>query len=169
MKIDSLEKLYMHELKDLYSAEKQLMEALPKLQSAAQDAELKAAFRDHLKETANHITRLEKIFAELDFKPGRHKCEAMEGLIKEGEGLLKEDIDPSVIDAAIVSAAQRCEHYEISAYGTARAYAEKLGRQVDADILQETLNEEGLCNQSLTRLAERRLNSIAMKTEEATR
>jgi ferritin-like metal-binding protein YciE len=167
MKLDSLEKLYMHELKDLYSAEKQLLKALPKLESAAKDPQLKAAFKSHMKETENHVTRLEKIFADLDCKPNRHKCEAMEGLIKEGENLLKEEIEPNVLDAALVSAAQRCEHYEMAGYGTARSYAEKLGRQKDADILQETLNEEGLCDQSLTRLAERRLNFLAMKSPSA--
>jgi ferritin-like metal-binding protein YciE len=164
MKLDSLEKLYVHELKDLYSAEKQLLEALPKLQAAANDAELKTAFKDHLKTTQSHITRLEKIFEGMEFKPGRHKCDGMEGLLKEGENLLEDDMDPKVRDAALVAAAQRCEHYEMAGYGTARAYAEKLGRQADADVLQQTLNEEGLCNQSLTRLAERRLNFLAMKS-----
>ena len=163
MKLDSLENLYAHELKDIYSAEKQLAAALPKLKSAATDPDLKSAFAEHLKETKAHISRLEKIFDQLDCQPGRHKCEGMEGLIEEGKKFLEEEMEPEVRDAALVAAAQRCEHYEMAAYGTARAYAEKLGRQTDADMLQETLNEEGLCNQTLTRLAERRLNFLAMK------
>jgi ferritin-like metal-binding protein YciE len=162
MKLDSLEKLYVHELKDLYSAEKQLLEALPMMEKSATDKELKAAIADHLKQTKGHVARLEKIFSGLDYEPGGHKCSGMEGLIKEGEHFLEGEVESNVLDAAIVAAAQRIEHYEIAAYGTARAYAEKLGRQKEADYLQETLNEEGLCNQALTRLAERRLNFVAM-------
>lgn len=162
MKLDSLEKLYVHELKDLYSAENQLLEALPRMEKAATDKDLKAALADHLKQTRTHVKRLESIFAGLDYQPGGHKCSGMEGLIKEGESLLEGDADSNVLDAALVAASQRVEHYEMAGYGTARAYAEKLGRQKDADLLQETLNEEGLCNQALTRLAERRLNFMAM-------
>ncbi|XZE45176.1 ferritin-like domain-containing protein [Pirellulaceae bacterium SH467] len=162
MKLDSLEKLYVHELKDLYSAENQLLEALPRMEKAATDKDLKAALADHLKQTRMHVKRLESIFAGLDYQPGGHKCSGMEGLIKEGESLLEGDADSNVLDAALVAASQRVEHYEMAGYGTARAYAEKLGRQKDADLLQETLNEEGLCNQALTRLAERRLNFMAM-------
>ncbi|AMV31489.1 hypothetical protein VN12_05180 [Pirellula sp. SH-Sr6A] len=162
MRLDSLEKLYVHELKDLYSAENQLLQALPRMEKAATDSDLKAALADHLKQTKNHVKRLESIFSGMDYQPGGHKCAGMEGLIKEGESLLEGDADSNVLDAALVAAAQRVEHYEMAGYGTARAYAEKLGRQADADLLQETLNEEGLCNQSLTRLAERRLNFMAM-------
>ncbi len=162
MKLDSLEKLYVQELKDLYSAENQLLEAIPKMHEAATDAELKAAFADHLQVTKNQIKRLEQIFKGMDFKPGGHKCAAMEGLVEEAKELISSDIDPHVLDAGLVAAAQRVEHYEMAGYGTARSYAEKLGRQSDADLLQMTLNEEGLCDQSLTRLAERRLNFVAM-------
>lgn len=162
MKLDSLEKLYIHELKDLHSAENQLLEALPKMEQAATNKDLKKAFADHLKETKSHVTRLETIFKKMDFKPGGHKCAAMQGLIKEGEGLIKSDVEPSVLDAALVAAAQRVEHYEMAGYGTARAYAEKLGKHDQADLLQKTLNEEGHANQSLTRLAERNLNFLAM-------
>jgi len=162
MKLDSLEKLYIHELKDLYSAENQLLEAIPKMEKAASNKELKQAFAHHLKETQTHVSRLEKIFKKLEFEPGGHKCEAMAGLIKEGEGLIKSDIDPKVLDAGLVAAAQRVEHYEMAGYGTTRAYAEKLGDQATADVLQKTLNEEGLANQTLTRLAERSLNFLAM-------
>lgn len=163
MKLDSLEKLYVHELKDLYSAETQLLDALPKMEQAAQDSELKQAFAEHLKETRAHVTRLERIFSEMEFAPGGHRCDAMEGLIEEGESLIESDIEPSVLDAALVAAAQRVEHYEMAGYGTARAYAEKLGRHEAADLLQQTLNEEGHANQLLTRLAERSLNFLAMQ------
>jgi len=162
MNLDSLHKLYVMELKDLYSAESQLLDAIPKMQQAAENDELKTAFGDHLKETRTQLQRLETIFKDLDFEPRGHKCAAMEGLIKEADELINSEIDKHVIDAALVAAAQRVEHYEIAGYGTARAYAEKLGRAKDADLLQETLNEEGLANQALTRLAERSLNFIAM-------
>lgn len=162
MKLDSLQKLYVHELKDLHSAETQLLEAVPKMCEAASDEDLKEVFTEHLAETKTHVSRLEAIFKELDFEPGGHKCVAMEGLIKEGEGLLKSDIEPSVLDAALIAASQRIEHYEMAGYGTARAYAEKLGHQDAADTLQQTLNEEGLANQKLTRLAERKINFLAL-------
>ena len=162
MNLDSLQKLYVQELKDLYSAETQLVEAIPKMEAAASHASLKEAFASHLKETKNQVSRLESIFKKLDFEPGGHKCVAMEGLIKEGEELMKSGAPPHVLDAALVAAAQRVEHYEIAGYGTARAYAEKLGEYEAADLLQQTLNEEGHANQALTRLAERNLNFLAM-------
>lgn len=162
MKLDSLHKLYIHELKDLYSAESQLLEAIPKMEAAATDGSLKQAFKSHLEETKNHLTRLTGIFKRLEFEPGGHKCAAMEGLIKEGESLIKEEPPSKVLDAALVGAAQRVEHYEMAGYGTARAYAEKLGEHQAADELQQTLNEEGHANQRLTRLAERSLNFLAM-------
>ena len=163
MNIDSLHKLYIQELKDLYSAENQLLEAIPKMEKAASDATLKKAFADHLKETKNQISRLEKIFNTTDFEPGGHKCAAMEGLIKEGSEIMKSGMPPHVLDAALVAAAQRVEHYEMAGYGTARAFAEKLGDHAAADLLQETLNEEGQANRKLTRLAERSLNFLATK------
>lgn len=162
MNLDSLHKLYVKELKDLYSAERQLLDALPKMAQAANDKDLKAAFAGHLEETKTQIGRLETIFKGLDYAPGGHKCAAMEGLIEEADELIKADIDPNVIDAALVAAAQRVEHYEMAGYGTARAFAEKLGEKNAADLLQETLNEEGRANQKLTRLAERSLNFVAM-------
>ncbi|GIW99357.1 MAG: hypothetical protein KatS3mg111_2690 [Pirellulaceae bacterium] len=162
LKIDSLEKLLIHELKDLYSAENQILEALPKMQKAATNAELQQAFADHLLETKDHVKRLEQILSQTEYEPGGHKCMGMAGLIKEGEDVLKGDIDPEVRDAAVVAAAQRIEHYEMAGYGTARAFAEKLGKKEWADLLQETLNEEGQANQTLTRLAERSLNFLAM-------
>ncbi|MEW4489361.1 ferritin-like domain-containing protein [Thalassoglobus sp. JC818] len=162
MKLDSLMKLYVHELKDLFSAENQLVDALPKMVKAANDEDLKTAFKEHLTETEKQIQRLEKIFAQLEFEPGGHKCAGMEGLITEGEHLMKSEISPNVLDAALIAAAQRVEHYEMAGYGTARTYAEKLGRHEDADLLQETLNEEGHADQLLSRLAERRINFLAM-------
>lgn len=163
MKLDSLEKLFIHELKDLWSAENQLLEALPKMEKAAGNEMLKKAFRDHRKETEQHTKRLKQIFSQLDFEPGGHRCEAMAGLIEEGEELLKEDITPNVLDAALIAAAQRVEHYEIAGYGTARAYADKLGKYDMADLLQETLIEESRADVTLTRLAERSINFTAME------
>ncbi|TWU51269.1 YciE/YciF ferroxidase family protein [Rubripirellula reticaptiva] len=162
MKLDSLSKLYVHELKDLYSAETQLLEAIPKMQEAASNPDLKSCFAAHLDETRTHISRLESIFKQLDFEPGGHKCVAMEGLIKEGEGLIKSDIEQKVLDAALIASAQRIEHYEMAGYGIARTYAEKLGSHEAAETLQLTLNEEGLANQKLTRLAERKINFLAL-------
>ncbi len=162
MKLDSLKKLYVHELKDLYSAETQLIEALPKMIDAASDKDLKGALESHLKETKTHVSRLESIFKDLDFEPGGHRCAAMEGLVKEGEGLINSDIESSVLDAALIAASQRIEHYEMAGYGTARTYAEKLGHQEASDTLQLTLNEEGHANQKLTRLAERKINFLAL-------
>ena len=162
MKLDSLEKLYVHELKDLHSAESQLLDALPKMRDAASNDDLKEVFSAHIEETKEHVSRLEKIFISLDFEPGGHRCAAMEGLIKEGEGLINSDIEPKVLDAGLIAASQRIEHYEMAGYGTVRTYAEKLGHQDAADTLQMTLNEEGHANQKLTRLAERKINFLAL-------
>jgi len=162
VKLDSLHKLFVHELKDLYSAEGQILEALPKMEEAATDSGLKEAFRGHIAETKKHVERLEGIFKRLDFEPGGHRCAAMEGIIEEGQGLIKSDIEPKVLDAALVAAAQRVEHYEMAGYGTARTYADKLGDHETADMLQKTLDEEGHANQRLTRLAERSINFLAM-------
>ncbi len=133
------------------------------MRDAATSAELKEAFDHHLQETSIHADRLKSIFKKLDFEPGGHRCAAMEGLVKEGESLISSDIEPRVLDAGLVAAAQRIEHYEMAGYGTARSYAEKLGEREAADILQLTLNEEGLANQTLTRLAERKINFLAME------
>jgi ferritin-like metal-binding protein YciE len=164
MNLDSLEKLYIHELKDLYSAEKQLVSALPKVVEACSDKDLKKAFQHHLKETERHVKRLEKIFSRIDASPKGHKCAGMEGLLKEADELLQEDMPAEVLDAALIAAAQRVEHYEMAGYGTARTYAEKLGDHAAADLLQETLNEEGLADQKLTRLALRNINFEALVT-----
>jgi ferritin-like metal-binding protein YciE len=162
MNIDSLEKLYIHELKDLYSAETQLVAALPKVVAACADKDLKKAFASHLKETEQHVQRLEKIFTRLDASPKGHKCAGMEGLLKEASETMHQEMPPEVMDAALIAAAQRVEHYEMAGYGTARTYAEKLGDIAAADLLQDTLNEEGLADQKLTRLALRKINFEAL-------
>ncbi|HSJ23469.1 MAG TPA: ferritin-like domain-containing protein [Longimicrobiales bacterium] len=162
MKLDDLRKLYVHELKDLYSAEQQLLEALPKMERAASDGDLKQAFASHLKETQRHVQRLEDIFSRLEFEPGGQRCAGMEGLIEEAADMMKEDAPDSVKDAGLIAAAQRVEHYEIAGYGVVRTYAEKLGDYRAADILQDTLNEEGLADQKLSRIAMRRINFEAL-------
>lgn len=163
MELDDLRRLYVHELKDLYSAENQLLKALPKMEKAAADKDLKKAFSSHLTETERHVKRLEDVFKRLDFKPGGQKCAGMEGLIEEGSDMINEDAPAAVKDAGLIAAAQRIEHYEIAGYGVARTYAEKLGDYQAADLLQETLNEEGLADQKLSRLAQRKINFEAMK------
>ena len=162
MNLDSLSKLYVHELKDLYSAEKQLVTALPKVIAAARNKDLKKALKDHLQETRRQVQRLEKVFDRVGASPRGHKCMGMEGLIKESASMLKEDAEPDVLDAAIIAAAQRIEHYEMAGYGVARTYAEKLGDFAAADLLQETLEEEAQADRHLTRLAERTINIKAM-------
>ena len=162
MNLDSLSKLYVHELKDLYSAEKQLVSALPKVIAAARNKDLKKALKDHLQETRRQVQRLEKVFDRVGASPRGHKCMGMEGLIKESASMLKEDAEPDVMDAAIIAAAQRIEHYEMAGYGVARTYAEKLGDFPSADLLQETLEEEAQADRHLTRLAERTINIKAM-------
>lgn len=162
MNLDSLHKLYVHELKDLYSAENQLIEALPKMIEAASNNQLVEGFEHHLRQTKVHVERLETIFKELDFEPGGHKCAGMEGLLKEAEGLIKEEMPAEVKDAALVGASQRVEHYEMAGYGTAAAYAEKLGHYKQADILTQTLEEEAITDRRLSRVASRALNFLAM-------
>lgn len=164
MKLDSFMKLYVEQLKDLYSAENQLTDALPKMADAASSRELQKAFREHLQVTREHVKRLEQVFEGMEFSPGGSKCEGMEGLIKEGEGLLKEkdEIDPDVLDAGLIAAAQRVEHYEIAGYGTVCTFARMLNRQDDAKILQKTLDDEYDADKTLTAIAERTVNLEAM-------
>jgi ferritin-like metal-binding protein YciE len=139
-KLKNLEELFHHQLKDLYSAEKQLLEALPKMAKKAQDPNLKKAFENHLAETEEHKARLEQVCEILGISPGRMKCKAMEGLIEEGEDMIHEDADADVKDAGLIAEAQRIEHYEISGYGTAHHYAERLGFKDVAKLLQATLD-----------------------------
>lgn len=161
MKIDSLEKLYVHELKDLHSAESQILDALPKMIKAASDDELKKALESHRTETEEHLNRIERLFQNLDFEPGGHKCKGIEGLLKEGDEVLAEAADDDVRNAAIISSCQRVEHYEMAAYGVARAFAGKLGRHDDAEVLTTTLEEEGHADRTLTGIAEQRINFAA--------
>ncbi|MFY9824330.1 MAG: ferritin-like domain-containing protein [Thermoanaerobaculia bacterium] len=162
MEIDSLRKLYVEELKDLYSAEKQILQALPKMVKKATHPQLKSAFQDHLKVTEGHVDRLEQIFEALG-KPARgKKCKAMEGLLEEGKEVMSEDMEDDVMDAALISAAQRVEHYEMAGYGTVRTWAEQMGETVAAKLLQQTLDEERDADKSLTQLAETSINVEAM-------
>jgi ferritin-like metal-binding protein YciE len=161
MAIETLQDLYVHELKDIYNAEKQLLQALPKMAKSAKHDQLRQAFEDHRKVTEEQVRRLDTIFDDLGQKPTGKKCKGMEGLIEEGEEMLEEDVDPDVLDAALIAAAQRVEHYEIAAYGTARTYANQLGLTNHADLLQRTLDEEGETNKLLTKMAESRINREA--------
>lgn len=166
MKIRTLDELFEHELEDLLSAEQQLVEALPKMAEAANNTALKTAFKNHLKETKTHVTRIEKAFKTLGKTPKGHTCKGMQGLIKEGEDIMKNASDPAVMDAGLIAAAQRVEHYEIAGYGTARSHAETLGHMQLVDLLQTTLDEEGTANKLLTQLAEGRM-SFAGANEKA--
>ena len=167
MKANSLRELFVEELRDLYDAENQLIKALPKMAEGSSSPELREAFEEHLGQTRNHATRLEKIFAGLGEKPKAEKCKGMEGLVKEGSDLLKEDdFDPEVKDAAIIGAAQRVEHYEIAGYGTVRTFAELLGEEEAVSLLEETLEEEKETDQKLTELAEQ-INVVAQEGEDA--
>ena len=158
MEMESLKELYVDELKDLYSAEKQLVKALPKMAKNATNAELKDAFTTHLQETEGHVERLEQIFEMLGERPGGKKCKGMEGLIEEAKELLEEDATEEVLDAGMISKAQHVEHYEMAGYGTVRTYARMLGLDDQADLLQETLDEEGHANDLLTQIAESSVN-----------
>jgi len=162
LKIVDLHSLLVHELKDLYNAEGQLIEALPKMAAAAKDPALKTAFRDHLTETREHARRLEAIFKELDFAPGGQHCDAMEGLIKEGSSMIDEDAPDDVKDAGLICAAQRVEHYEMAAYGCARTFARRLRLKNIADVLQTTLDEEGAADKKLTKIAMSSINDEAV-------
>ena len=155
MKLDTLRHLFVDELKDLYSAEQQLLKALPKMSKAATAKELKTAFDSHLKETVGQVERLEQVFESLEISPKGKKCKAMEGLVKEGAELMKEDADPDVMDAGLIAAAQRVEHYEMAGYGCVRTYAQLLGESEAASLLQETLDEEGAADKKLTKIAEK--------------
>lgn len=152
--ITSLKDLLIDELKDLYSAEKQLTQALPKMAEAATNADLKAGFETHLEETRGHLERLEQAFAKLGEKPKAKTCKAMKGLIEEGDEAIDIDAPDAIRDACLIGAAQRVEHYEIAAYGTVRALAEKIGEDEVAELLQETLDEEGATDKKLTELSE---------------
>jgi ferritin-like metal-binding protein YciE len=168
MTLKTLHDLYVSELKDLYSAEHQLVKALPRMAKAASSPELAAAFNQHLEETKRQIDRLEMVFAELDASPKGKKCKAMEGLLAEGKDVMAEDADPSVMDAALICAAQRVEHYEMAGYGCVRTFAKLLGFDKAAELLQRTLDEEGTTDRKLTELAESMINAEAVEPAEVT-
>jgi ferritin-like metal-binding protein YciE len=161
MKLESLEDLFVDELKDLYNAENQLVKALPKMAKAASSDELRSAFQEHLEQTKEHVNRLEKVFKELNCSPKGKKCRAMEGLIEEGSERLDGESDGAVKDAALIAAAQRVEHYEIAGYGCVRTYAHQLGDHTNEKLLQQTLEEEGAADKKLTHLAEGIINQQA--------
>ena len=167
MKLPSLKTLLIEELRDLYSAETQLVKALPKMAKAASTEELSEAFTEHLEVTKGHVNRLEEIFEQLDEKPKGHPCMAMEGLLKEGTEAMDADGEDSVRDAALIIAAQKIEHYEIAGYGSVRTLAELLGEDRAAELLQETQDEEEEADQKLTQLAEDVVNpEAASSTQE---
>ena len=163
MKLENLQELYLDELKDVYDAEHQIIEALPKMEQAASDPELKEAFRTHLQETKEQVKRLEQIFEDLEEKPARKACKGMKGLLSEREEYVKARGDADTIDASLISAAQRVEHYEIAVYGTLRAYAECLDQEGHVSLLQATLDEEGEADKTLTMLAENVINLEAAR------
>ena len=154
MEINSLRELYVEQLRDLYDAENQLVKALPKMAKGASSDELRKGIEEHLEQTRTHVERLEQIFEQLGEKPKGKKCKAMQGLIEEGQETLDEDMEEDTKDAAIIAAAQRVEHYEISGYGTARTYANLLEENEAAQLLEQTLEEEKETDQKLTELAE---------------
>lgn len=158
----TLEDLFEHQLKDLYSAENQLIKALPKMVKSATDDKLKKAFEDHLEETKKHKKRLEEVCDKLGIDPEGETCKAMEGLIKEAESFIKEKKDDDVNNAGLIAEAQRVEHYEISGYGTAIRYAKELGHKKIASTLKETLDEEYGADDKLNNMAEQRLNKKAI-------
>jgi ferritin-like metal-binding protein YciE len=153
MEYDSLRDLFVKELEDLLSAEQQLLKALPKMAKAAYSPALRDAYQSHLKETEGHVKRLEQVFKHLGMKPKSTKCKAMAGLVAEGDEWMKEDASPGVMDAGLIAAAQRVEHYEMAGYGCVRTYAKLLGDEVAADLLQSTLDEEGAADKKLTQLS----------------
>ena len=164
MKLDALNDFYLEELKDVYSAENQILEALPKMEKKASSQDLKQGFKAHEEQTRQQVERLDQIFKGLGMKPGNKTCKAMKGIIAEGEELMKEDMDPDVMDAALIAAAQKVEHYEIATYGTLAAFARRLGHQDALALLEQTLSEEKQTDEKLTKLAEGHINKEAQKS-----
>jgi len=159
--LNSFDDLFVEQLQDLYDAEQRLVKALPQMADAAHSASLKSAFQEHLRQTQGQVNRLEQIFRGLGKSAQAKTCEAMKGLISEGSEVISAKGDPDVKDAALIAAAQRVEHYEIAGYGTARTFAQRLGRQDAARLLQETLDEEAATDKKLTALAEQSVNPKA--------
>jgi ferritin-like metal-binding protein YciE len=158
---NSLHDLFVNQIEDLYDAEQRLTKALPKMAEAANSSQLKQAFQSHLTETEGHVRRLEQIFREINVSPSRETCEAMKGLIAEGEEMIKAHGDADIKDAALIAAAQRVEHYEMSGYGTARAFARRLGLNQAVSLLQQTLEEEKAADEKLNTIAESSVNPKA--------
>src|SRR6185437_4173931 len=167
MQMQDLQDLYVEQLRDLYNAGNQLVKALPKMAKAASNEELSQGFLDHLEETKGHVERLKEIFDKLGKKPTGKVCKGMEGLIEEGKEAMEDDAEPDVLDANLIAAAQRVEHYEIAGYGTVRSFAKLLGDNQGAKLLQQTLDEEGACDKRLTKLAESSINVEASEGAEA--
>lgn len=167
MQKDSLQELYIDELRDLYNAETQLVKALPKMAKAASNDQLRKAFEEHLRQTEEHVSRLEQIFEQLEQKPSGKKCLGMEGLVKEGSETIKQDYADAVKDAAIIGAAQRVEHYEMAGYGSVRALAELLGETDHVSLLKQTLEEEKQADQKLNQLSQE-INPQAVQGKEST-
>ena len=163
MSVDNLHKLFVEQLRDLYDGEQQITEALPKLIEKANDQKLKSALQEHLQVTRNQIQRLDRIFKELGEKPSGETCKGMKGVIAEGDSLVGKGSDPAVIDASIITSAQRVEHYEMAGYGTVRTFARLLGKQEWARLLEETLDEEKEADQMLTQIAD----SVNIRAREA--
>lgn len=161
MSLDSLQSLFLNELKDVYHAEKQLLQALPRMARAAESPELQEAFTSHLEETKGQVKRLERIFKDLGQAARGKRCKGMEGLVEEGKEVMEEEGEPSVIDAALIASAQRVEHYEIAAYGCLRTYANLLGLDNAAQLLAQTLAEEEAADEKLTAIGERSVNAEA--------
>lgn len=160
---NNLQDLFVQQLEDLYDAEKRLTDALPKMAEAASSSQLKQAFTDHLAETRQHVARLEQVFQKMGMEPKRETCPAMKGLIKEGEEMISARGDDKVRDAGLIAAGQRVEHYEMAGYGTVRTFAQQLGMQDVASILQQTLDEEGQADKKLTSIAESSTNPQAAR------
>ncbi len=165
--VSTLEDLYVEELRELYDAEQQVLEALPKLMTAATNLELKEGFRDHIRETQDQVRRLEEIFDDLGESPAGAHCKGIEGLIEECDEILEMTTNPEVRDAALISAAQRIEHYEIAGYGTVRSYAKQLGHDFAASKLKETLDQESKTDKELTKIAEGTLFTGGVNEEAA--
>ena len=161
MALESLKELALHELKDLYDAEHQILEALPQMAEAASSPQLKKAFNEHLQQTQGQVARLEQVFQQLGEQATRKHCMGVSGLIKEGQELIKKQADPDVKDAGLIAAAQKVEHYEMAGYGTGRTWARLLGMEEAANLLQQTLDEEGETDKKLTALAEGGVNEEA--------
>jgi ferritin-like metal-binding protein YciE len=167
MAFESLKDLYVDELKDAYNAEKQLMKALPKMAKQATATELRSAFEEHLKVTEGHVQRIEQIFSEMGLPARGKTCKGIQGIIEEGKEFMEAEAQPMVMDAGLIASGQRAEHYEIAAYGTLRTYAELLGYQSAASLLQQTLAEEKEADQKLSQIAETSINVEAVNGEDS--